>query len=65
MRLDYLFDKIEKRRDVLRKLMMSLVGDNYRYQTISHYFDKIDEKIVVDCVTEYIDDEVGENENCN
>lgn len=65
MRLDYLFDKIEKRRDALRKLMMPLVGDNRRYQTIRRYFDKIDEKIVVDCVTEYIDDEVAKNENCN
>lgn len=63
MRIDYLFDKIEKRKDALRKLMMSIVGDNYRYTAIKPYFDDICKRIVVDCVIEYIDDEVGKNEN--
>lgn len=65
MRVDYLFDKIERRRNALRNLMMSVVGNDYRYKTIRRYSDKIDEKIIVDCVTEYIDDEVRKDESYN
>lgn len=65
MRLDYLFDKIERRRNALRNLMISIVGDNRRYRMIEPYFGEINKRIIVDCVTEYIDDEVGKDESCN
>ena len=53
MTIDELFEKIESLQLELTELMME-IDDNRRYSVVSRYIDKIEARIVTDCVAEYI-----------
>lgn len=53
-KIDYLFDEIYNRRAIVSELLAMISDDSVRYNTIRRYYDKIDARIVTDCVFEYI-----------
>lgn len=59
-KIDYLFDEIYNRRAIVSELLAMISDDSVRYNTIRRYYDKIDAKIVTDCVFEYINDKIEE-----